>query len=171
MMRELYDVKIVPDAVLRETATPVTDVTADIAAQMDRMLATMYAAHGIGLAANQVGLTNRVIVMDLQDRGGGGPDKPYVMANPEIIAASDDVVKQKEGCLSLPGSFADVKRPAEITVRYLDRDGNEQEMSTGGLLSACIQHEIDHLNGVLFVDHLSRIKRDMILRKFDKRRR
>ena len=170
-MSDIFDVRIVPDEVLRRKSAPVAGVTADIAAQMDKMLQTMYQAQGIGLAANQVGLTNRVIVMDLQERGAQPGDKPLLMANPEIIAASDAVMKQKEGCLSLPGAFADVKRPAEVTVRYLDRDGTVRELSADGLLSACIQHEIDHLDGVLFVDHLSRMKRDMILRKFDKRRR
>lgn len=168
-MTDLYDVKIVPEAVLRVESTAVEAINGAIASQMDRMLATMYAAEGIGLAANQIGITNRILVMDLQDRGS--ENQVYIMANPEIVAASDEMMVQKEGCLSLPGSYADVKRPAEVTVRYLDRNGDEKDLTASGLLSACIQHEIDHLNGVLFVDHLSRLKRDMILRKFDKRRK
>lgn len=168
---DLYDVKIVPAAVLREVSEPVAQVDAAIAAQMDRMLATTYDAQGIGIAANQVGLTNRVCVIDLQERGVQPDDKPLLMANPEIIAASDEVELMMEGCLSLPGAFSNVKRPREVTARYLDRDGNEQEITASGLLGACIQHEIDHLDGILFVDHLPRMKRDRILRKFDKRRR
>lgn len=177
-----------PDPILAAKAQPVTRVDDAVRRQMDDMLDTMYDG-GIGLAANQVGLLNRVIVMDMrgarwdlvaEGRGlyrvadvrhsddGMENREPLVMANPEIMKISDEKSIYPEGCLSVPGQFCDVIRPAFVTVKYLDYDGKEQTMEADGLLSHCIQHEIDHLDGVLFVDHLSRLKRNMIVRKLEK---
>lgn len=190
---ELYDIIIAPDPVLKREAQPVSKVDDSVQAQMDRMLATMYDAPGIGLAANQVGLLNRVLVMDCapdsweyggeQDgvllinstyRSGEGDEAPererypVVMANPEVIWESEQHSVFEEGCLSLPGQFGAVERPTKVRVKYLDRDGQEQEMEAEGLVAHCVQHEIDHLNGVLFVDYLSGLKRNMIIRKMEK---
>lgn len=190
---DIYDIIIAPDAVLKTEAQPVNKVDQALRAQMDKMLATMYDAPGIGLAANQVGLLNRVIVMDLDPKSweyGGeidgvreirstyrsGEDEedsvrekhPIIMANPEIIWKSEQHSFFDEGCLSIPGQYGTVQRPAQVRVKYLDYDGNEQEMEAEGLLSHCVQHEIDHLDGVLFVDYLSSLKRNMIIRKMEK---
>ena len=126
----------------------------------------MYDAVGIGLAAPQIGISKRLIVMDCAK--DDNPPEIWKMVNPEITRRSDETSKIEEGCLSIPGYNGDVARPAEVDVRYLDSDGNLQEMTATGLLAACVQHEIDHLDGVLFIDHLSRLKRDMILRKIAK---
>ena len=136
---------------------------------MDDMLETMYEAPGIGLAAPQVGVLKRVIVLDIdrEDTKTG----PLFMANPEIVEASEDDAVYEEGCLSVPEHYSDVVRPARVTVRYLDRDGKRQEMDCEGLLSTCVQHEIDHLDGILFIDHISALKRNMILRKLLKARK
>lgn len=162
----------VPDPVLKAVASPVARVDDAVRRQMDDMLQTMYDAPGVGLAANQVGLLNRVLVMDCAAREEGEPGarKPIIMANPEIVWASEDRSIMEEGCLSIPGQFAEVERPASVRVKYLDYNGNEAELVTeeGSLLTHCVQHEIDHLNGVLFVDYLSKLKRDMILRRVDK---
>ena len=133
------------------------------------MAETMYAAPGIGLAANQVGLLKRVIVMDCAR--DDEPPALWKMINPEIIWLSEENTKMEEGCLSIPGHNAEVVRPSEAHVSYLDIEGQKQEMQATGLLAACVQHEIDHLNGVLFLDHLSRLKRDMIMRKVIKENR
>lgn len=165
-MSDLYDIINVPDPVLKQTAQAVNGVDTDIKKQMDKMLATMYAAPGIGLAANQVNLLNRVLVMDLSKEG---EDKtPICMANPEIIWESEEMSTMEEGCLSIPRQYADVERPALVRVKYLDYEGKEAELEASGLLSHCVQHEIDHLNGVLFIDYLSSLKRNMILRKLEK---
>ena len=152
----------VPDDVLRQTAQPVRDVTASTRKLLDDMAETMYDAPGIGLAANQIGSLERLIVMDC-----GSDDAPelWQMINPEIIWESDETSKLEEGCLSIPGHNAEVIRPAHVKARYLDIDGVMQEMEANGLLAACIQHEIDHLNGVLFIDHLSRLKKSMIWKR------
>ena len=136
---------------------------------MDDMLETMYDAPGIGLAAPQIGELARVIVLDI-DREDVKTGK-LCMANPEIIEASDEDATYEEGCLSVPEHYADVVRPAKVTVRYLDRDNAKQELSCEGLLATCIQHEIDHLDGILFVDHLSALKRNMIMRRLAKEQR
>lgn len=167
-MSDLFKIINVPDPVLKQTAQAVDGVTGDIRAQMDKMLATMYDAPGIGLAANQVNLLNRVLVMDLSRRDDGEDASPICMANPEIIWESEELSVMEEGCLSIPGQYADVERPAHVRVKYLDYDGKEAELEASGLLSHCVQHEIDHLNGVLFVDYLSSLKRNMILRKLEK---
>jgi peptide deformylase len=155
-----------PDPVLKTKCTPVAAVDDEVRALMDDMLDTMYGAPGIGLAAPQIGVTRRVIVADVADKGE--PRNPVCMANPEIVWASDETVVHEEGCLSLPDLYADVERPAAVKISYLDRDGAKQEMEADGLLAICLQHEIDHINGVLFVDHISALKRNMILKKMVK---
>jgi len=157
---------LLPDPVLRAKAAPVAAVDADIQAMMDDMLETMYDAPGIGLAAPQIGISKRVIVMDCSD--DENKPEPIKMVNPEIIAASEDTSTMEEGCLSIPDHRGEVTRPSAISVRYLDEHGQVQERDCDGLLAVCIQHEIDHLNGVLFIDYLSRLKRDMIIRKMTK---
>ena len=154
---------------MRQVAQPVDDITDDILQLANNMAETMYAAPGIGLAANQVGLLKRVIVMDCAR--DDEPPALWKMINPEIIWLSEENTKMEEGCLSIPGHNAEVVRPSKVQVSYLDIEGQKQEMQATGLLAACVQHEIDHLNGVLFLDHLSRLKRDMIMRKVIKENR
>jgi peptide deformylase len=157
---------IVPDPALRKTARAVTPAdAARVAGLVPKMFATMYKAPGIGLAAPQVGVLLRLVVMDL------APDKvpaPLVLINPEVVAASEEKATREEGCLSLPDQYADVTRPAWVKVKYQDEQGRAQEIAGEGLLAACLQHEIDHLNGVLFVDYLSALKRNILLRKLAK---
>lgn len=163
-----YDIIITPDPVLKEVAQPVNKVDEAVRTQMDRMLTTMYDAPGIGLAANQVNMLNRVLVMDLSDPEEGEERSPICMANPEIIYESEEMSAMQEGCLSIPKQYAEVQRPAIVRVKYLDYNGKEAELEADGLLSHCVQHEIDHLNGVLFIDYLSSLKRNMILKKVEK---
>ncbi len=167
-MSKLYDIINIPDPVLRETASEVSTVDAALQSQMDKMLATMYDAPGIGLAANQVGLLNRVLVMDLARRDEEEEPSPICMVNPRLIYESEEMSVMQEGCLSIPQQYADVQRPAIVRVKYLDYNGKEAELEASGLLSHCVQHEIDHLNGVLFIDYLSSLKRNMIIKKVDK---
>lgn len=162
---QLLPILYVPDARLRAKAKPVQPGDAGIAALAEKMLATMYKAPGIGLAAPQVGELLRLVVIDV--RPEDKPD-PIVLVNPEIVAASQELASREEGCLSLPNQFADVTRPARVKVRWTDLAGARKEVEADGLLSACLQHEIDHLNGVLFVDHISALKRNMLLRKLAK---
>lgn len=152
-----------PDPRLKKIAKAVESVDADVRRLMDDMLETMHAAPGVGLAAPQVGVLQRVIVVDVS-KDEAAPE-PYRMANPELLWVSDDDASYEEGCLSLPDHYADVVRPAAIRVRYLDHEGETRELEADGLLATCIQHEIDHLDGILFVDHISALKRNMILRK------
>ncbi len=165
----LLPILTAPDPRLKKKSLPVETVDAGVRQLMDDMLETMYDAPGIGLAAPQVGVLKRVIVLDIEreDTKTG----PLFMANPEIVEASDEDVSYEEGCLSVPDHYSDVVRPAKVTVRYLDRDGKTQEMTCDGLLATCVQHEIDHLDGVLFIDHISALKRNMILRKLLKARK
>ena len=164
-----YKIITVPDPVLKQVAKEVEKVDDSVRAQMDLMLKTMYEAPGIGLAANQVSLLNRVIVMDIAQREDEeGTRKPIAMANPEIIWQSEEPSIWEEGCLSIPGQYAEVERPLIVRVKYLDYNGKHQEQEFEGLGSHCVQHEIDHLDGVLFVDHLSTLKRNMILKRFKK---
>ncbi len=163
-----YDIICIPDAVLKERANEVGGVTDDVRKQMDRMLETMYDAPGIGLAANQVNLLNRVVVMDLDYRKDGSEKNPICMANPEIIWKSEEMSVMEEGCLSIPNQYGQVERPAIVRVKYLDYSGKEAELEASELMSHCVQHEIDHLNGILFIDYLSKLKRDMIIRKVEK---
>ena len=156
---------LVPDARLRAKAKPVMPNDPRVPALAERMLATMYKAPGIGLAAPQVGESLRLIVVDVHPNDV--PD-PLVLINPEIVATSKEDAVREEGCLSLPNQFADVTRPAVVKVRWTDLSGAKREVEADGLLSVCLQHEIDHLDGVLFVDHLSALKRNMILRKLAK---
>ena len=160
-----------PDPRLREVSKPVDEVDDDLRALMDDMLETMYDAPGIGLAAIQIGVPKRVIVMDLASREEGQPPAPRYFVNPEIIDPSEDLKPWEEGCLSVPEYYEQVERPARCTVKHLDYNGEPQVLEAEGLLSVCIQHEMDHLEGVLFIDHLTRLKRDMILRKLKKARR
>lgn len=167
-MSEPYKIITVPAGVLKETASPVSRVDDTLRTQMDRMVETMYQANGIGLAANQVNILNRVFVMDLSARMNREEGEPVFMVNPEIIWRSEEPSAMDEGCLSIPEQFAEVERPKEVRVKYLDYDGNEQEEQFSDLASHCVQHEIDHLNGVLFIDYLSRLKRNMMIRKVQK---
>lgn len=160
------DLTIVPDSLLRQVAQPLSNIDETVRTLLSDMADTMYAAPGIGLAAPQIGISKRLIVMDCAP-DESSPDL-WKMINPEIIAQSDEMAKMEEGCLSIPGYKGEVKRPAEVKVRYTDETGNVQEMIATGLLAACVQHEIDHLDGILFTDHLSRIKRDIIWRKIQK---
>ncbi len=152
-----------PDPRLKKKAAPVGAVDAEVRQLMDDMLETMYAAPGIGLAATQVGVMKRVLVVDLSREDE--ERQPLRMADPELLWVSDEDASYEEGCLSLPEHYADVVRPAAIRVGYLDQDGERRELEADGLLATCIQHEIDHLDGILFVDHVSALKRNMILRK------
>jgi len=160
---------IAPDPVLKQTCEPVSDITDDIRARLDDMLETMYAAPGIGLSAPQVADGRRLIVCDVAREGE--PARPFRMVNPEIVWHSDEKVVAEEGCLSIPDQYGEVPRFREIKVSYLDPDGKVQEVEADGLFSACIQHEIDHLDGVLFIDYLTPLKRNMILRKMKKLKR
>ena len=156
----------VPDPRLRAKAKPVGAGDADRVRDLSaRMLATMYAAPGIGLAAPQVGEGLRLVVIDLQKDEARDP---VVLVNPEVVAESPETATREEGCLSLPGQYADVTRPARVKVRYFDLEGAKKEIEGDGLMAACLQHEIDHLDGVLFVDYLSALKRNMLLRKLAK---
>jgi len=162
----LLDIIVAPDPRLKQKCATVSRVDAPTAKLMADMLETMYAAPGIGLAAPQVGVLKRIIVVD-PAREDQDP-QPLKMANPEIIWASEDTKSYEEGCLSLPEYYEDVQRPARIKVRYVDENNAAQELEAEGLLAVVIQHEMDHLNGVLFVDHISSLKRNMILRKLTK---
>jgi peptide deformylase len=164
----------VPDPRLRQISSPVEEVTDEIRELVSDMFETMYAAPGIGLAAIQVGVPKRVLVIDLQEPAeeDGEPVRdPHVFINPEILEHSDQDVPYTEGCLSVPDQFAEVDRPDRIRARWLDFDGKVREEEIEGLLATCLQHEMDHLNGVLFIDHLSRLKRDMILKRLTKLRK
>ena len=156
-----------PAPLLKRVSKPVPAVTSEIIALLDDMLETMYAAPGIGLAAVQIGIPKRLVVVDVV-RDDDKPKNPLFFINPEIVWSSEEIREHEEGCLSIPEVFDIVKRPAEVRVRYIDRDGRVQEMHCADLLAICIQHEIDHLNGVLFIDRLSRLKRARVVKKFSK---
>jgi peptide deformylase len=163
-----------PDPLLREISKPVDAVDDELRALIADMFDTMYDAPGIGLAAIQIGLPKRVLVIDLQEpeEEGGEPVKdPRVFINPEIVAHSDHDVPYTEGCLSVPDQYAEVLRPDRIRARWLDEQGKSHEEDIDGLLAVCLQHEMDHLEGVLFIDHLSRLKREMVLKKLLKARK
>jgi len=157
---------ILPNAVLRQVSTPVERFDSDIRRLADDMLETMYDAPGIGLASIQVGVPRRLLVIDLAKEGD--PKEPLVVINPEILSSSEERSVYEECCLSIPDYYAEVERPAAVTVKYLDLDGREQVVEADGLLATCLQHEIDHLDGVLFIDHISRLKREMVIKKFTK---
>ncbi len=163
-------IRIIPDPVLRQKAQPVSSVDKRVAQFMDDMLESMYKGHGIGLAANQVGALDRVITVDVSEQRDG--TRALLMANPEIVWSDpEETFTYNEGCLSIPDQYADVTRPKRIRLTYLDRAGKKRELEAEDLLSQCIQHEIDHLNGVLFIDYLSKLKRSMIERKVEKAQR
>ncbi len=158
-----------PDPRLRLVSVPVGAVDDNIRALMDDMLETMYAAPGVGLAAIQIAVPKRVIVLDVAKREEEqAAPQPICLANPELIWASEERSIHQEGCLSIPKIYEDVERPARVRARYLDRDGRTQEIEAEGILATCLQHEVDHVNGVLFIDHISRLKRELLLRKFRK---
>jgi peptide deformylase len=157
---------ILPDPLLRQMSKPLERVDAQVARLADDMLETMYDAPGIGLAAIQIGEPLRMLVVDLAKEDEA--PAPHVFINPEILQRSDERSVYEEGCLSIPDYYAEVERPASVRVKYLDRDGNSQEIEAEGLMATCLQHEIDHLDGVLFVDHISKLKRDIVVRKFKK---
>ncbi|MFD1987195.1 peptide deformylase [Mesorhizobium newzealandense] len=157
---------ILPDPILRQVSKPVERVDGPLRKLADDMLATMYDAPGIGLAAIQIGEPVRMLVIDLAKEDE--TPAPHVFINPEILSSADTRSVYEEGCLSIPDYYAEVERPATVRVKYLDRDGKLQETEAEGLMATCLQHEIDHLNGVLFIDHISKLKRDMVVKKFKK---
>lgn len=159
----------VPNPLLKKKSNPVEEVTADIRKLTDDMLETMYKAPGVGLAAPQVGILKRIVVIDVTR--DDEPKKPYRMINPVILERSEACVMHDEGCLSVPDQYAEVERFETVTVRYTDENGKEQTLNADGLLAIAIQHELDHLEGKLFIDYLSKIKRDMIIRRIEKERR
>ena len=160
------DILMLPDKRLRLASKPVAKIDAATRKLVEDMFETMYDAPGIGLAAIQIGEPKRIITMDLAKKDE--PKQPQVFINPELISRSDDKNTHEEGCLSIPEYYEEVERPAAVTVRYLDLDGKQHEIEADGLLATCIQHEIDHLNGVLFIDHISKLKRDRVIKKFTK---
>jgi len=157
---------ILPDPLLRQVSAPIERVDGELEQFIDDMLETMYDAPGIGLAAIQVGVPRRLLVIDLSKEEEGR--QPLVFINPEVLKSSDERSVYEEGCLSIPDYYAEVERPASITVKSIGRDGKEQLTEADGLLATCLQHEIDHLNGVLFIDHISRLKREMVIKRFTK---
>jgi peptide deformylase len=162
----LRDIIVLPDKRLRNVSKPVDKIGEEVRTLVADMFETMYEAPGIGLAAIQVGVPLRVVTMDLSKREEHA--EPKVFINPEIVSSSEEKSVYEEGCLSIPDIHEDVERPARVKVRYLDLDGTPQEAEAEGLFATCIQHEIDHLNGVLFIDHISKLKRDRVVKKFTK---
>ncbi|MBB3810127.1 peptide deformylase [Pseudochelatococcus contaminans] len=163
----ILPILVIPDSRLKLVSEPVEAITDDVRKLVDDMFETMYDAPGIGLAAIQVGVAKRLLVVDIGSREDG--QQPLVVINPEILWASDDEFRiHQEGCLSIPEYYEEVERPARIRVRFTNLEGAAQEIDADGLLATCLQHEIDHLNGVLFIDHLSRLKRDRVNRRFAK---
>ena len=163
----LRSIILQPDPRLKKPCEPIARITPEIETLAADMLATMYDAPGVGLAAPQVGVLSRLYVMDCE-KDPEAPPQPIAMINPEITWSSEALNTYEEGCLSIPDYYEEVTRPGEVVVRYLDREGREQELKADGILATCLQHEIDHLNGVLFIDHISRLKREMVIRKFTK---
>jgi peptide deformylase len=162
----LREILILPDKRLRQVSAPVKKIDDGVRTLVEEMFETMYDAPGIGLAAIQIGAPKRVVTMDLAKKDE--PKAPQVFINPEILWVSEDKATYEEGCLSIPEYYGDVERPAQVKVKYLDLEGEPQEIEANGLLATCLQHEIDHLNGVLFIDHMSKLKRDRVLKKFTK---
>ena len=162
----LRDIIILPDPRLRLVSAPVTSIDAETRQLVEDMFATMYAAPGIGLAAIQVGVPKRVVTLDLAKKDE--PPQPQVFINPEITWRSEEKGIYEEGCLSIPEYYEEVERPARVKVKFLDLAGKPMEIEADGLLATCIQHEVDHLNGILFIDHISKLKRDRVIKKFTK---
>jgi peptide deformylase len=165
----ILPILVAPHPVLKQKCTPVETVDDEVRRILDDMLETMYDAPGIGLAAPQVGVSKRMLVVDVS--GKDEDPRPMKLINPEIVEASDAKNTHEEGCLSFPDQFSNVVRPAAVTVKYLDETGAEQTIEADGLLATCIQHEIDHLDGIVFVDHISALKRGMIMRRLQKRQK
>ena len=165
----LRNIIIEPDPILRKKCEPLEKVDTDTRKLMDDMLETMYAAPGIGLAAVQIGILKRLVVIDISR--DEEKKNPIFLINPEIINQSKQTSVYEEGCLSLPGQFAEIERPAECTLKYINYNGEKKELKADGLLATCIQHEVDHLNGILFIDYLSKLKKDMIIRKLVKKKK
>ena len=166
------DIITLPDRKLRMKSLAVERIDDDLRRFMDSMLEAMYAAPGIGLAAVQVGAPRRMVTVDVAQREDETAEpNPLFLINPEILWSSDERTIHEEGCLSIPEYYAEVERPASVRVRYLDRDGRLQEIEANSILAVCLQHEIDHLNGTLFIDHLSKLKRDMVVKRFTKQAR
>ena len=162
----LRDILILPDKRLRLVSKPVAKIDSATRKLVEDMFETMYDAPGIGLAAIQVGEPKRIVTLDLAKKDD--PQNPQVFINPELVWQSKEIGTHEEGCLSIPEYYEEVERPAEVKVRYLDLDGKPREIEANGLLATCLQHEIDHLNGVLFIDHISKLKRDRVIKKFTK---
>ncbi len=175
----LQNIILLPDTRLRQVSEPVGMVDDSVRKLMDDMLETMYDAPGIGLAAIQIAVAKRIVVCDVSPRAseeeaeGNAPAErePIFLVNPEVTWVSDEKSVYEEGCLSIPEFYAEVERPARVKVGFLNRAGERQEIETDGLLATCLQHEIDHLNGVLFIDHISRLKRERVIKKFEKEAR
>tara|TARA_A100001011_G_scaffold400469_1_gene515252 strand:+ start:1768 stop:2289 length:522 start_codon:yes stop_codon:yes gene_type:complete len=165
----LKKILVEPDPILRKKCEAIEKVDTVTKNLMDDMLETMYAAPGIGLAAIQIGILKRLVVIDISKEEE--KRQPLFLVNPEIIYRSKKTSVYEEGCLSLPGQFAEVERPSECTIKYIDYYGKEKELKADGLLATCIQHEIDHLNGILFIDYLSKLKKDMIIKKLVKQKK
>ena len=165
----LRKILIEPDPILRKKCEPLEKVDIETKKLMDDMLETMYAAPGIGLAAIQVGILKRLVVIDISK--AEEKKNPIFLINPQIIHKSKKTSVYEEGCLSLPGQFAEIERPAECTLKYVDYNGREKELKAEGLLATCVQHEVDHLNGTLFIDYLSKLKKDMIIKKLVKQKK
>lgn len=165
----LREIIVIPDPRLKLVSDPVAEVDAGVRTLADDMLETMYEAPGIGLAAIQIAVPKRIVTIDLARKDE--PKKPLVLINPEIVWRSDELSTYEEGCLSIPEYYEAVERPARCRVRFLDLDGRPQELDCEGLLATCVQHEVDHLNGVLFIDYLSRLKRERVMKKFAKQAR
>ena len=170
----ILDIITIPDKILKQSCDPIERVDDDLRKLLDDMLETMYDAPGIGLAAPQVGILRRAITIDVSRRDEDDesdapiPKNPIMMINPEIVWSSDEPSLYDEGCLSIPDYYAEIERPAEVIVKFLDRDGKENELKADGILATCVQHEIDHLDGILFIDYLSKLKRDRVIKKFAK---
>jgi peptide deformylase len=162
----LREIIILPDKRLRLVSEPVKAVDADVRALVNDMFETMYEAPGVGLAAIQVGMPKRIVTADIAKKDE--EKKPQVFLNPEIVWSSDEKATYEEGCLSIPEYYEEVERPTQVKVRFMDLDGKTQEVEANGLLATVLQHEIDHLNGVLFIDHISKLKRDRVIKKFAK---
>ncbi len=164
----LKEIITIPDPVLRENCSPIEDITPELKTLMQDMLETMYDAPGVGLAAPQINIPIRLIVMDAAQKEDSDEKEPIIMINPKILSSSDDRSVYEEGCLSIPEYFAEIERPAIVKVGYLDEEGKEQERDCEGLLGTVVQHEIDHLDGVLFIDYISKLRRDRVIKKFAK---
>ncbi|MBS0532590.1 MAG: peptide deformylase [Proteobacteria bacterium] len=162
----IRDILIIPEKKLRLKSEPIKAFDKPLRALVDDMFETMYEAPGIGLAAIQIGEPVRVITLDVAKKDD--PKEPQVFINPEIVWSSDETSTYEEGCLSIPEYYEEVERPAKVRVKYFDADGKAHEVEADGLLATCLQHEIDHINGVLFIDHISKLKRDMVIKKFTK---